>query len=702
MNSYKRKSIGIDIGGTFTDIVVIDPQTRTIGIGKTLTTPEDPAIGSMKALSSVMIQGDLHLQDVETVVHGTTLVPNTIIERKGAKTALITTMGHRDILEIGNELRYDLYDLFIMRPEPVVPRFLRKGVRERVGADGRVLVSLDQAQVKSIADELSNEGIDVIAICLMHSYANPIHEIKARDIVQKHFPEFEVVLSSEVAPEIREYERTSTTVLNGYVQPIIKKYLKSLENQLRDNGLNGSLYIMLSSGGTTTVETAEKFPIRLIESGPAAGALAAAYYSKLIGCNDLISFDMGGTTAKICLIEGGVPPLSTNFEVARVHRFKKGSGLPVKVPVTNMIEIGAGGGSIASIDNVGLLKVGPVSAGASPGPACYGFGGDTPTVTDADLILGYLNPHYFLGGEITLDVEAATRAIEKHVAKPLKTDVVKAAAGIFEVVSENMASAARNHISERCRDPRRYSLIAFGGAGPVHVYRVAQLLRIKKIICPFAAGTTSAFGLLVSPIAFDFVRSYVGKLDQLDWRKVEEILNDMEDRGRKMMLSAGVLPEAMTVTRSSEMRYLGQGHEIHVPMPSGGLVEDGFKEKVKNLFYESYRKHYGQFLTDIAIEAINWRVVVTAPTPDVDTQAFNGLIQAQGISGSADAIKGSRPVYFNEYHGFHETCVYDRYRLTAGTNIAGPAVIEEKESTVVVGPEAQIIVDKHLNLIIDL
>jgi N-methylhydantoinase A len=699
---HARYRIGIDVGGTFTDFVVIDVAKGEIKIGKTLTTSKDPTLAIMKGLSSLMGDDDLSLGLVQDLVYGTTLVTNTIIERKGAKTGLITTMGYRDTLEIGNETRYDLYDLFLERPKPLVMRYLRREVDERVSPDGRVLVRLNEDSVKSIAEDFDNEGIQVVAVCLIHSYANPEHEMTIKDILEKAAPQMEVVLSSRVAPEIREYERTSTTALNAYVRLVIANHLRTMEEQLRRKAFKGPFYVMLSGGGITSARVAQEFPIRLIESGPAAGALAASHYSHLLKEENLISFDMGGTTAKICLIEGGQPAHSTSFETDRVHRFKKGSGLPVKVPVIEMIEIGAGGGSIAHIDSMRLLKVGPTSSGSDPGPACYGFGGENPTVTDADLVLGLINAQYFLGGELKLDKGASEHAIEKYVAIPLSLSLLRAAVGIYEVVSENMASAAKVYISEKGRDPRRYALVAFGGAGPVHAYRVAQLLKIKKIICPFAAGTASAFGLLTSPLAFDFVKSYVARLDQLDWSRAETIFKDMEASGQKMLLESGIHPSRIAFTRSAEMRYVGQGHEISVPMPMGGFHEIGFGEKVRDLFYQSYEKYFGRCLSDVPIEVINWRVVVSGPRPEVNIKGFMEIMAMRKFDSPKKAIKEMRRVYFSEVGGFYDTPIYDRYQLNTGIHIRGPAVVEERDSTIVAGPEATIYVDDYYNLIIEL
>ena len=692
----KKIKLGIDVGGTFTDFVLLDEEKSSFAVGKCLTTPADPGIGVLQGTRQLLEKTGLPLSKVDNAVHGTTLVTNTIIERKGAKTGLITTKGWRDTLEIGRDIRYDLYDLFIERPEPLVPRYLRKEVTERVNKDGAVLIELDEESVRKAAQELVQEGVVAVGVCLFHSYRNPKHEQIIKEILQREYPQFHVTLSSEVAPEIREYERTSTTVANAYVQPLMKKYLASLETQMREMGLEGSLYIMLSSGGITTVRVAEQFPIRLIESGPAGGAIVAKFFGDLVGERDVISFDMGGTTAKMCLINKGEPSHANEFESARIRRFKKGSGFILKVPVIEMIEIGAGGGSIAHIDSMGLLKVGPESAGADPGPACYDQGGDNPTVTDADLVLGYLNDGYFLGGEMKLDRAAAEKAIMEKVARPLGMGLLQAAEGIFDVVNENMAGATRIYAAEKGHDPRAYSILAFGGAGPVHAYALARLLKVKKVVCPLAAGTASALGFLVAPMSMDFVRSYVARLDSLDWQHLDGLYREMEDSGRSMLGQAGVDPGEMRFVRTAEMRYVGQGYEISVPIPNGKLDRSKLEE-IKANFYAAYQKLFDRYLTDVPIEALTWRVVASGPAPQVDLRVHNGRTPEY-----PGGVKGRRDAYFSEARGFVPCTVYDRYSLLPGAEFAGPAIVEERESTVIVGPSARVHIDEYMNLIMEI
>src|SRR5918993_4374013 len=534
--------VGIDMGGTFTDMFWVSEDGAAV-IGKTLTTPGDPSLAVENALKPALQNGAVNPQQRGTLIHGTTLVTNALIERKGAPTALLTTSGFRDAVEISREHRYELYDLNLELPKPLVPRHMRFDVPERIAADGGVLQALDEEFVRRLVAELRDKGVKAIGISYLNSYRNPVHERRTGEIVAEVAPLIRVSLSSEVVSEIREFQRTSTTVANVYVQERVSDYLAQLEARLQTIGFDGSFFVMLSSGGIATRDTASRFPVRLLESGPAAGALAAAQAGMLSGHRDLLSFDMGGTTAKLCVIDDGQPLKTHDFEVDRVYRFRKGSGLPVRIPVIDMIEIGAGGGSIARIDSLGLLKVGPESSGAEPGPVCYGRGGTEPTVTDADLILGYLDPAFFLGGRMKLDLVATEQAIKTQIADPLGISVPEAAWGIHQVVNESMANAARVHAIERGKNPRSFPLFAFGGAGPVHAYRVAEGLHAPSMISPFAAGVTSTVGFLSAPLAFDFVRTAYGRLDELDWSGVNQIFGEMEGSGHQILLDSGV-PES--------------------------------------------------------------------------------------------------------------------------------------------------------------
>ncbi len=691
----KRIRIGVDVGGTFTDFVLVDEERDQIYTGKRLTTSDDPSIAVLDGTARILKEAETVAGQVHSVVHGTTLVTNTIIERNGAKVGLITTKGARDTLEMGKEIRYDLYDLFLEAPPTLVPRHLRREVAERISADGEVLMAFDADSFRATArDLIENEKVEAIAVCFMHAYRNPDHERQAKAILMEEFGATPFTISSDVAPEIREFERTSTACANAYVQPRMQRYLKRLESELQIAGHSGALYVMLSGGGITTVRSARDYPIRLIESGPAAGAMAASYYSTLTETENLISFDMGGTTAKMCLIDGGQPDRKHDFEAGRVRRFKKGSGLPLKVSVVDMIEIGAGGGSLANVDSMGLLKVGPRSAGSEPGPVCYGLGGADPAVTDADLYLGYLNPDYFLGGEMKLDMATVEQAIAEKIAGPLGLSVLDAAIGIHNIVNENMAAATRMHLAEKGRDPRRYELIAFGGAGPVHAYRLAQLLKLNRLIVPLGAGVTSALGFLVAAPAIDYVRSYVSRLEQLDWNHLDTLFAEMEDEARALLVDAGARPEEITLTRTADMRHIGQGFEIPVPIPDGGLGEESL-EGIREAFFESYNQLFERTVRDVPIEAMSWRLAASAPVPDINLN-FGGQ-----PAGTGERLKGTRQVYFPET-GFTDCSVYDRYALRAGDTLKGPAVIEERESTTVIGPGGAVTVDGYLNLICEL
>jgi N-methylhydantoinase A len=685
---------GVDIGGTFTDLLLVDDASGQLALGKVLTTPDNPAAGVRTALETQLAANRLEAATLGTVVHGTTLVTNAIVERKGTPTALLITAGFRDTLFIAREHRYDMYDVRLEQPEPLVPRRLSFEVPERVLADGTVHRPLDERAVAQLADELCERGVRAVGVCLLHAYRHPQHERRVRDILLERWPRLQVALSHEVIGELREYERASTTVANAYVLEIMDRYLGRLEADLSRMGHRGQFLLMLSSGAVATTETARRFPVRLIESGPAAGALAAAHVGRLMNRRDLLSFDMGGTTAKACLIEDGRPTIASNFEVSRVQRFKKGSGLPIRATSVELIEIGAGGGSIARIDRFGLVKVGPDSAGAEPGPACYGQGGTDPTVTDADLLLGYLDPSYFLGGQMELDLEAAERAVRDHLAQPVGLDVERSAWTVHQVVNENMANAARVHAVERGRDVRNFPLFAFGGAGPVHAFRVAEKLGIKELIAPFAAGVGSTIGMLAAPLAFDFVRTASARLDSLDWDLVASLFQEMEREGRDVLARAGLSDDQLLVQRAADMRLIGQAHEITVDLP-GAIPREGDEDGLAREFESTYTKLYGRTPPGVPIEAVSWRVRVVGPEPELRLKA--GRAYSDGR-----VEKGKRPAYFPELGGFHQTAVYDRYALPPGAELRGPAIVEERESTVVIGPGARGRVDELLNIVVEL
>ncbi len=690
----QRLRVGIDVGGTFTDFVLVDEKRNLIFTGKRLTTPDNPSVAITEGLERLVDESNTEVPTLDAIVHGTTLVANTIIERKGARIGLITTKGFRDSLEMGREIRYDLYDLFFDKPEPLVPRYLRLEVDERIDASGNVLRSMDDEALKSVAQRLADEGVEAIAICFMHAYANDAHERRAKKLLKATFPDLPITTSTEVAPEIREYERANTACANAYVLPLMQRYLGDLSNKLAELGLQQSLYLMQSGGGIASVARGREAPVHLIESGPAAGATAGAFYGRLTETEHIISFDMGGTTAKMCLIEGYEPEHTHEFEAGRVRRFKKGSGLPLKVPVIDLIEIGAGGGSLARVDNMGLLKVGPNSAGSDPGPVCYGLGGTQPAVTDADLLLGYLSPDYFLGGEMDLDLASVKQAVEATLCGSTGLSVTEIAAGIHSIVNENMATATRMYIAEKGRDPRRYALIASGGAGPVHAYGMAKLLKISRIICPLGAGVLSALGFLVAAPGTDAVRSYVSRLDTIDWDRLNRLFNEMQDEAMTQIREAGATPESVTMRRRADMRYSGQGFEIDVSIPNGDL-SSASGEVIRQAFLDRYQQLFGRQITDLPMEALTWRVYASGPTPNVELNFVGQKID------DAPANKGERDVYFPET-GYSACKIYNRYALKPGDVFRGPAVIEERESTAVAGPDTTVTIDKYLNLIIDI
>lgn len=683
--------LGIDIGGTFTDLVLLDEHSGRMQFGKTLTTYPDPTKGILNGIQQLMESHQLKPAELSGIVHGTTLVTNAIIERKGAKTGFITTAGFEDVLEIGRELRYDIYDINLSVPEPLVPRNLRLGIEERLDKHGGVILPLDKEQLRKVVSELVKQGVGSIGVCFLHAFANPEHEQQVGAYLREQYPDLYFSLSSEIMPEIREYERSSATAMNAYVQPITDEYLGNLQHRLQKLGFDGTINIMISSGKLTTIGGARKTPIQLLESGPAGGTMAAVFFGANMHKSNLLAFDMGGTTAKASLITDGRPEITNQFEAARVMRFKKGSGLPVRIPVIDMIEIGAGGGSIARVNQLGLLTVGPDSASSQPGPACYGRGGEMPTVTDADLVLGYLNAGYFLGGTMQLSKADAAQAIQKKIADPLGITIIEAAMGIHRIVNENMANAARVHILESGLDPRLYDMMAFGGAGPVHAFGVARLLGSPNLIIPVGAGVTSALGFLVSPMASEHISSYVRRLDQMDWNKVNTMLNDMEQAGFDFLQQAGIDESIATVERMVDMRYAGQGHEISIHIPNAQLGNDSVAS-IQAAFIAEYERCYSRSITDVEMETVTWRVIVSGPTPQLE-------LEQSGQGAVGDALRGTRPVYFVETGITPVDCpVYSRYHLQPGDHFAGPAIIEEMESTTVIGPNSEVRIDERRNI----
>jgi N-methylhydantoinase A len=687
----------VDIGGTFTDFVLHDGGTGQVRTHKQLTTPRAPAEAVISGVGELCEASGVRPTDIGQIIHGTTLVTNAIIERKGAKTAMLVTRGFRDSLDIAMERRYDLFDLRIQYPEPVVPRWLRIEVVERIKADGSVETPLQ------LGDELRSElarvveqhGVEAIAVCFLHSYRNDCHERCVAEWLRDIFPQLTCSTSSAVLPFMREYERWTTTCLNAYVQPIVGRYLAELRGGLADIGFAGQFLIMNSSGGTLTGELAREFPIRLLESGPAAGALMSAQQGRSLGEFELLSFDMGGTTAKGCIIKDGTPLKRYEIEVARMHEFRKGSGLPAKIPVIDMIEIGAGGGSIASIDERGALRVGPASAGAEPGPACYGRGGMRPTLTDANLVLGYLSSDSFLGGRMLLDAEAAAKAISAEVATPLGLDLERAASGIHEVINEDVARAFRIHASERGIDYRNCSLVVFGGSGPLHGSRVARKLRISRIICPPGAGVMSAFGLLASPIGYETVYSNRVLLSALQPGEFACMLNQLVKQANAFLIRAGVAEQSAQLNFKLDMRYEGQGYGVEVPLPSE-MGPDALLGAAPQLFARRYREIFGTDLGKREVEIVDWKVEALGPSPP------SVEFDLRDISAAAPRTKGSRLAYFHEASGFLNCPIFNRYGLVPGDRIEGPALIEENESTCVLPPGDLLQVDHRLNMVIEI
>ncbi|WP_421999103.1 hydantoinase/oxoprolinase family protein [Reyranella sp.] len=669
-------SLGIDIGGTFTDVVIHDPRDGRAVIWKESTTPDDPARGALEGTRRVLEKAGASAAQVGRVVHATTLFTNALIERKGARTGLLTTAGFRDVLEIGRERKYELYDLFIEMPKPLVARPWRREARERLAPDGTVEIALDvDAALAEVAD-LVAEGVESLAVCFLHAYANPAHERAVGAAIAERFQDLSVSLSSDIAPEIREYLRASTTVANAYVRPLAEVYLERLETALRAEGIPGGLFLMLSNGGLTHVSEAKRAPVQLLESGPAAGALAGAWFGRKAGLERVLAFDMGGTTAKLALVDDGEPLVAYGFEAAREKRFLRGSGLPIQIATVELIEIGAGGGSIARKSELGTLNVGPESSGAQPGPACYGRGGSEATVTDADLTLGYLNADFFLGGAMKID-RGATDAAFGRLAGALDVAPGRAAFGVHDVVNENMAGAARVAIAERGRIPAEYALLATGGAGPVHAWHVARKLGVKRVICPPGAGAGSTIGMLMAPARVDRVASFNVPLAGADFAAAGRVFAGLEKESLEVLGLTGADLAGRTVRRLADMRYIGQGSEVTVSLPEP-LDEAG----VRAAFETAYKALFARTPPGAAIQFVALRLSAAAPMP-----GSGGALELPRHP-SADALKGTRPVFFPDAGETLPTRVWDRYALQAGVDIEGPAVFEEDESTFIVGPGA--------------
>jgi N-methylhydantoinase A len=680
VNRPAQVRLAADIGGTFTDVALEaegSDEAVSRWTAKVLTTPHAPELGVLEGVKVALARAGLAPADVTLMIHGTTLATNALIERKGAKTALLTTEGFRDVLALGNESRYDQYDLNIELPEPLVPRRWRRPIPERLDNTGLVLRPLDEAAVRAEVAFLRAEGIEALAIGFLHGFVNPAHERRAAEIVKQEWPEVPISLASEVSPEMREWERFSTTVANAYVQPLMASYLGRLEAGLREMGMGAPLFLMLSGGGLTTIETAARFPIRLVESGPAGGAIFSAHVARQRGWEKVLSFDMGGTTAKVCLIDGFAPQASRSFEVARVGRFKKGSGLPLRIPVIEMVEIGAGGGSLASLDAMGRIQVGPESAGAMPGPACYGRGGTKPAVTDANLALGRYDAASFAGGSLALDMGAAERALAAHVGDRLGLDAGMAALGVVEMVDENMANAARVHAIESAKSYEGRAIIAFGGGGPVHGYRVAEKIGVDRILVPSGAGVGSAIGFLRAPVAYEVVKSLYTRFGRFDLLGVNALLAEMSAEATRTV-AAGSFGAPTVEHRLAYMRYVGQGHEIAVALPARPLTEADVPA-LRAAYDAEYTRFYDRPVPGSDVEVLSFAVTVATvveevlPAAEVDDAPAPSPIRVQRVRDTATGEVA-------------DWAVYDRTTMAPGARVMGPCIVAEDETSTLVGP----------------
>lgn len=667
--------LAVDIGGTFTDVVLDGAGGAGPVTTKVLTTYTDPADAVLTGIRQVLAEAGVGPGDVRLMLHGTTLATNALIERRGAVTALLTTEGHRDAVEMAFENRFEQYDLNIDRPAPLVPRPLRLGVPERMDANGQVLKPLDLAAVERLLPELEARGVTSVAVGFLHAYANPDHERQVGALLRRSLPDVAVTLSSEVCPEIREYERLSTACANAFVKPLMDRYLASLERQLAGLGVRCPVLLMTSGGGLTTLATAAEFPIRLVESGPAGGAILAARVAREGGFDQVMSFDMGGTTAKICLIDDGKPLLSRAFEVDRVYRFKKGSGLPVRIPVIEMVEIGAGGGSIASVDKLERINVGPASAGSEPGPACYGRGGREPTVTDADVVLGRIQSEYFAGGRLALDVNAARSALAERVGDPQGLAAELAAYGVSEVVDENMAAAARAHAVEWGSEAAGRTLVAYGGAAPLHAAALADKLKIDRIVVPRGAGVGSAIGFLLAPISYEVVRSRYQRLSAFEPEAANEVMAEMFREAAEVVAAAA--PERQwRETRRAFMRYAGQGYEIAVPVPEQTLTA-AHRHTLHEAFEAEYQRLYGRLIPGLDVEILSWTLTLVArepaepePLPEPPPHRLTGGRPCQLFDPASRQTVTAELLLRDE--------------LEPGHTLAGPALVVEDQTTTVV------------------
>jgi N-methylhydantoinase A len=668
-----RARLGVDIGGTFTDVVLEwgDQQFST----KVLTTYAAPENAIVEGMHQVCAKAGISPSSIEQIIHGTTLATNALIERRGAKTALVTTQGFRDVIEMRTESRFEQYDLNLVLPEPLLPRQCRYVLQERIGADGSVLIPLKRDDIEELAEVLKQAGYSSVAVGLIHSYANNAHENMVRDVLQEKLPGVMISLSSEVSPQMREYERFNTVVANAYIKPLMKSYLGRLAGRLNTEGADCAIFLMHSGGGIISLENAADFPVRLVESGPAGGAVFAANIAARYGLNKVLSFDMGGTTAKICLIKNQTPKTSRVFEVARTYRFKKGSGMPISIPVIDMVEIGAGGGSLASVDAMQQIRVGPHSAGSEPGPACYGRGGERPAVTDADLVLGRLDPDTFAGGTIPLDTSASKAALQAHVGKTLKLDDQTAAFGVAEVVDENMANAARVHAVENGEDLSDYTMIAFGGAAPLHAGRLCEKLGVKRCLVPPGAGVGSAIGFLRAPFSFEANRSVYMRLSDFAPRKIKDLLTELEREATGFVRTCDAKARIVSEYKVY-MRYSGQGWEIPIALTMAQAMKPDATTYLK-LFERDYEKLFGRVVSGMDVEITVWAVNATTPPQPVSK------VKARKLTTKIKPTQ-KRKIFDPAKAAAVSAGIVERKLFKAGHGIAGPAAITEDETTIIV------------------
>ena len=692
--SNKQYWLGIDIGGTFTDIVLYDQGMGAVFSHKELTTPDEPTLGALRGVERLMEREHVDGNQISRVVHATTLFTNALIERRGARTGLITTRGFRDTLEMRREFKYELYDLFVELPQPLVSRDLRMEVTERINADGSVDTPLNEVELLEAAKTLVAKGVESIAIVFLHAYKNGVHERRALKLLEEAFPDIYFSISSEVSPQIREYERTSTTVANAYVRPIADRYLLSMVERLRDLGVECRLLMMLSNGGLTNVDEARRFPIQLLESGPAAGAIAAAHFGKRSGVGGLLAFDMGGTTAKMSIIQNGQPLIAYQFEAGREKRFASGSGIPINISTVELIEIGAGGGSIAHLDSLGLLKVGPQSASSKPGPACYQRGGDLPTVTDANLTLGHLDPDSFAGGTMTLSVEAGRNSMS-GIRESLALSTEQVSSGILAVINENMAAAARVHVAERGFDVPTFSLLVTGGGGPLHGCDVARRLGISRVICPPGAGVASALGLLLAPARVDRSKTMGRVLDEIPFQELESAFNQLEQDASVVMAATLAPDSSFLFERSADICFVGQGFELMTRLPDGPFGPET-RDQVFLAFTTAYKQIFGQVPPVNAIRIVNIRLTAR------ETNVHRPLSLATSEAHMWVPRQEEREVWSERIQDFVPATVWSRDAMSVNQTIEGPAVIEDASSTLIVPEDAKVTYDEAGNLIIDL